>query len=63
MNVNTHIEECGRAIEIKVDMIHEMMENATSCRRETAHVIIRQRGMTQESNEATCITIGYLHTQ
>ena len=51
MNVNMHIE-CGRAIEIKVDMIHEMMENATSCRRETAHVIIQQRGMTQ-SNKST----------
>ena len=61
MNVNMHIE-CGRAIEIKVDVIHEMMENATSCQRETAHVIIRQRGMTQ-SNKSTCITIGYLHTQ
>jgi hypothetical protein len=35
MNVNMHIE-CGRVIEIKVDMIHEMMENATSCLRETA---------------------------
>jgi hypothetical protein len=61
MNVNMHIE-CGRAIEIKVDMIHEMMENATSCQRETAHVTIQQRGMTQ-GNEDTCITIGYLHTQ
>ena len=61
MNVNMHIE-CSRAIELKVDMIHEMMENATSCLRETAHVTIQQRGMTQ-GNKATCITIGYLHTQ
>ena len=45
MNVNMHIE-CGEAIDIKVDMIHEMMENATSCRRETAHVNIQKRGMT-----------------
>ena len=61
MNVNMHIE-CGRAIEIKVDMIHEMMENATNCRRDTAHVTIQKRGLTQ-GNKDTCITVGYLHTQ
>jgi hypothetical protein len=46
MDVNMHIQ-CGNAIEIKGDMIHAMMDNATSYQVATAHVIIQQKGMTQ----------------
>jgi hypothetical protein len=47
-----------------------MMDNATSYQVATAHIIIQQKGMTQgtyplfeKSNKATCLAIGYLHTQ
>jgi hypothetical protein len=48
MDVNMHIH-CGNAIEIKGNMIHAMMDNATSYQVATAHEIIQQSNMRQGS--------------